>query len=62
MSYTQDIIFGFIKDNPGCNKCEISQNTGIISIDRPLRALVRDDMIKEEAAAYRGKKRYWVIG
>ena len=61
MSYNQDIALKFIRAHPGCSTQDVSQSTGIIDIGKPLRALVRDGLVRSETNPYRGAKRYWAL-
>jgi len=61
MSYNQDVVLEFIKKHPGGFAQDISRSTGIIDIGKPLRALVRDGLVRSESNPYRGAKRYWAL-
>jgi hypothetical protein len=60
MSYNQDVILDAIQAHPGCTASDIARYTGIGSVNKPLRALVRDKRARFEMEDH-NRKRYWAI-
>jgi DNA-binding IclR family transcriptional regulator len=63
MSYNQDIILEAIRSHPGATAKDLAHMLDLneISIHRPLRSLGRARMVRFEAAALHGTRKYWAV-